>query len=80
MDAQPFDYGSLLRQGQAIVPDFAAEMAKKQLMALQQAQVGLQVAQAQQEQHEAQAFDEDLDGVLANPNADAYAMTSPLPA
>jgi hypothetical protein len=73
MDAQPFDYGSLLRQGQAIVPDFAAEMAKKQLMALQQAQLGLQVAQAQQEQHEAQAFDEDLDGVLANPNADAYA-------
>jgi hypothetical protein len=72
MDAQPFDYGSLIRQGQAIVPDFAAEQAKRQMMALQRMQVALQVDQARREQQDAQAFDEDLDGVLANPNADAY--------
>jgi hypothetical protein len=38
-------------------------MARKQLMALQQQQLGLQIAQARREQQDAQAFDEDLDGV-----------------
>lgn len=68
------DYGALIRSGQAIVPDFAAEAARRQMMTMQRQELGMRLAAAQREQDEADAFDADLDSVLANPNAAAYSQ------
>lgn len=51
---QPIDQGSIIRSGQAIVPDYAAQQALSQQMALQQSQQRLAQASFFQKQQEAQ--------------------------
>lgn len=51
---QPIDQGSVIRSGQAIVPDYAAQQALSQQMALQQSQQQLAQASFFQKQQEAQ--------------------------
>jgi hypothetical protein len=66
------DYGALLRSGQAAVPDYAADEARKQLLALHRAQEQRLTAQAQREAADELGFQNDLTTVLAHPSAQGY--------
>lgn len=66
------DYGALIRSGQATVPDYAVDEAKRQYMALQQNILRQKQAEAQREIDEHDAFDHDLATVLTNPSAQGY--------
>src|SRR4051812_22263886 len=66
------DYAALIRSGQAAVPDYAADEARKQLAA---AQIGQErrLAEAQQREiAEEDAFQNDLTTILAHPSAQGY--------
>jgi hypothetical protein len=66
------DYGALLRSGSAAVPDYAADEARKQLLALHRAQEQRLTAQAQREAADELGFQNDLTTVLAHPSAQGY--------
>jgi hypothetical protein len=66
------DYGALIRSGQATVPDYAADEAKRQYLALQRAEIGQKIAEARQEQAEQAGFQHDLATILTNPTAQGY--------
>lgn len=66
------DYGALIRSGQAAVPDYAADEARKQLLSLQQGQLRQQMAVAQRQIDAEDAFETDLATVLTNPTAEGY--------
>lgn len=75
----PFDYGSLIRQGQAIVPDYAAERLSQQQMQVQQAQVEVargqlsaRMAEAQKQLDDENRFRADLEDVMTNPTTEGY--------
>lgn len=66
------DYGALLRSGQAAVPDYAADEARKQLLSIQRVQEQRLTAEAQREAADQQGFQNDLTTVLAHPSAQGY--------
>lgn len=66
------DYGALIRSGQAAVPDYAADEAKKQLLALQHQEIQAKLVEAHREEAEQQGFQHDLATILSNPTAEGY--------
>lgn len=68
----PFDYGSVLRSGQASVPDFASQLAQTQMLQLQGMQIAAAQQQAQREQDDERRFHADLAEVFRDPSPDAY--------
>lgn len=66
------DYGALIRSGQAIVPDYAAEEAKRQLLSLEKQKLAAQMEDAQRQIDEEKAFRGDLETVMTNPTVEAY--------
>lgn len=67
------DYGALLRSGAAAVPDYAAQEAQKQMLALREQGLRQQMAAAQRQIDQEESFQTDLAGVLTNPTAEGYA-------
>lgn len=67
------DYGALLRSGAAAVPDFQAQQAQQQLLALKKQELGAQIEKQRQEQEERAKFDEDVQQVLIDPRPEKIA-------
>jgi hypothetical protein len=59
--------------GQSNIPDYAAQEAQRQLLALQRKRLQAQIDEEERAAQKEQAFQSDLEGVLTNPRADAYA-------
>lgn len=66
------DYGALIRSGQEIVPDFAAQEMQRQMLQLRKMQISAAVQEAQREAEDEKTFQTDIAGVFANPTPEAY--------
>jgi hypothetical protein len=63
------DYGALLRSGQGVVPDYAAQEAQSQLLQLKKQEMSANLAEIQRKREQEQQFQDDLHGVLLDPSA-----------
>ncbi len=72
----PIDQASILRGGQLLVPDYAAQEVQRRQLAIQEQQAGLQaqrqqqaIMEAQREQRQAEAFQAAMDDYLVEPDS-----------